>query len=153
MYTLMIAMNICSNGLPVRQEALANQERLLQEDGGPLARLWYHRALWRLRGFGSYQYTLSWRGMPASSRDLRVRVEAGEVVSVFTLGQNSQPRTLPAEACSIDDYFQLIGEALTADPGSVVVDYHSFHGYPSSIAMAHDESIADLAAELGYRTA
>lgn len=153
MYALMIAMHICSNGRPVSRAALAEQERHWPGSDGPLARLMYHRALWRMRGFHSYQYTLSRRGTGVPGSDISVRVQAGEVVSVCALDGTPQTE-VPAEyACEIDEYFRLVGRALSAGKGSVMVDYHPIHGYPLSITMTGSESIAELAAESGYHTA
>lgn len=154
MYTLMIAMNICSNGAALSGPALAELEaRYEAGDQGPLNRFLYHRALWRWSGFASYQYILSRRGGSLRENDLKVRVENRRVSSAFELGGNNSEAVSSAggPALTIDDYFELIYKALLENPETISVDYHPLYGYPISLAV--DLRDQRLAARAEYLTA
>lgn len=137
MYTLMIAMNICSNGAALSGPALAELEtRYETGNQGPISRFLYHRALWRWSGFASYQYILSRRGCSRTEKDLKVRVENRRVCSAFELGgDSSEALSAPGRALTIDDYFDLIYRALLENPETISVEYHHLYGYPISLAL------------------
>lgn len=137
MYALMIAMNICSNGQAVCAQTVADlRQRYLCDESDPLSQLQYHRALWRLRDYDRYQYILRRRCFALPEPDLRVRVESGKVVAVFQLPEGRQLSPPPADALSMEDYFEHIGRALRTDSDSVRVEYDPESGYPLSIAIA-----------------
>lgn len=147
MYALMIAMNICSNGQAVCAKTVASlRQRYLRDEADPLSQLQYHRALWRLRDYKRYQYTLSQRCFAVPEPDLRVRVDAGKVEAVFQLPQGRQLSLLPAEALCMEDYFEHIGRALRTDSESVWVEYDSESGYPLSIVIGVEAPSAALEA-------
>lgn len=137
MYTLMIAMNICSNGVAISEPALAELEtRYEAGNQGPINRFLYHRALWRWSGFSSYQYILSRRGRLHTEKDLKVRVENRRVCSAFELGgERSEAVSAAGRAFTIDDYFDLIYRALRENPETISVEYHPLYGYPISLAL------------------
>ncbi|MDQ2075730.1 DUF6174 domain-containing protein [Marinimicrobium sp. ABcell2] len=146
MYTLMIAMNICSDGKPVSSSILADlQHRYLRDPANPLSQLQYHRALWRLRDYDRYQYILRRRCFALPEPDLKVRVEAGQVQAVFCLPEGSELSPQPSEALCIEEHFEQIARALRTDPASVRVEYDSVSGYPLSIAVVAEESSLELA--------
>ena len=145
MYALMIAMNICSNGQAVCAKTVASlRQRYLCDESDPLSRLQYHRALWRLRDYDRYQYTLSRRCFALPEPDLKVRVDTGKVVAVFELPEGFQPSPPPSEALCMEDYFEHIGRALRTDSDSVRVEYDSVSGYPLSIAITTEVSSSAL---------
>jgi len=132
MHTLMFSMNIASNG-----EALAPEQwrQLGRRDPGsaePRAQLAYYRALWQLRRFDCYQYTLSQRRLGEPEADLRVQVVGGEVARVHRLDL-ACPVDPPPEVGTIEDFFDRIERAIIAAPGAVLACYHSLHGYPLSV--------------------
>lgn len=149
MYALMIAMNICSDGTPPSAEKCLELAKRYRPDDGPMGRFLYHRALWRHSGFDTYQYTLSRRCFAMPESDVRVRVEAGRVVSAFTLPEEGRREAPLDEALNMDEYFEQIRHALAADPTSVAVEYHPVHGYPLSISIGLGASVS----EPGYQTA
>lgn len=145
MYALMIAMNICSNGQAVCAKTAANlRQRYLRDESDPLSQLQYHRALWRLRDYDRYQYTLSRRCFALPEPDLRVRVDTGRVVAVFQLPEARQLSPSPSDALCMEDYFEHIGRALRTDSDSVQVEYDSVSGYPLSIAITSEVPRAAL---------
>lgn len=152
MYTLMIAMNICSNGAALSGPALAELEaRYEAGDQGPINRFLYHRALWRWSGFASYQYTLSRRGL-RTENDLKVRVENRRVYSAFELGgDNSEAVSAVSHALTIDNYFELIYRAMLENPETISVEYHPLYGYPNSLAI--DLRSRDALCQAKYLTA
>lgn len=137
MYTLMIAMNICSNGTALSETALAELEaRYEAGNQDALNRFFYHRALWCWSGFASYQYILSRRGRSFSENDLKVRVENRQVYSAYELGGDSSKLvSATGPALTMDDYFELIYRALLESPETISVEYHPLHGYPISLAL------------------
>ncbi len=137
MYTLKIAMNICSNGAALSDAVLAELEACYEAgDQGPLNRFLYHRALWRWSGFASYQYILSRRGRALTEHDLKVRVEDRRVCSAYKLdGDASEAVSAEGPALTIDDYFEFIYRALIEGPETIAVEYHPLYGYPISLAL------------------
>lgn len=148
MYTLMIAMNICSNGAGLSGPALAELEAQYEAtDQGPINRFLYHRALWRWSGFASYQYVLGRRHYSRPRNELKVRVENRQVHSAFELGDDSRD-AMPVDGrgLTIDDYFELIYKALRENPDTVAVEYHPLYGYPISVALSLDDQKSDIQA-------
>ncbi len=137
MYTLMIAMNICSNRAALSGPALAELEARYEAVAqGPINRFLYHRALWRWSGVASYQYILSRRNFSRTDNDLKVRVENRRVYSAFELtGDSSRPVPIADRALTIDAYFELIYLALLENPETISVEYHPIYGYPISLAL------------------
>lgn len=135
MVTLMISMNIASNGAGSAPEAmLALKARFSGWHQDPLAALAYHRALWHLRGFDAYQYTLSQRPFSSLEGDLRVRVVAGQVVEVCRLNCATLIQA-PETVGTMDDYFEWIERELLSAPHSPRAHFHGLHGYPLSFSL------------------
>lgn len=138
MQTFMVSMNIVSNGRSAAPEAL----RELRQDisamnlDGSRAELAYHRQLWRLSGFGTYQFTLIRRGSGPRGGDIRVRVKDGVLASALRLderGLEAEPIPVSGpEVGTIDDYFQRIDQELCHAKLGVNVYYHPQYGYPMS---------------------
>lgn len=145
MYALLIAMNICSNGTTVCTNTVTDlRKRYLRNESDPLSQLQYHRALWRLRDYDRYQYTLSRRCFALAEPDLKVRVDAGRVAAVFQLPEGRQLSPPPSEALCMEEYFEQIGRALRTDSDSVRVEYDAISGYPLSIRIATEAPSAAL---------
>jgi hypothetical protein len=143
MYALMIAMNICSNGKSVSSQTMVDlQRRYLRDASDPLSQLQYHRALWRLRDYERYQYTLSRRCFALAEPDLKVRVEAGKLAAVFCFPEGRELSSAPPEALCIEGYFEQIDRALRTDAASVRVEYEPASGYPLTIATTTVDSNA-----------
>lgn len=132
MHTLMLSMNIASNGEPLGPEPWHPLKPRDPGSADPQAQLAYHRALWRLRRFDNYHYTLSQRRMGVAEADLRVQVVDGVVAAVHRLDVAS-PVQPPPDVGTVEDYFDRIEQALMAAPGAVLAYYHSLHGYPLSV--------------------
>lgn len=145
MYTCMISMNIASNGASVTPQALAAVKcRYSGLEADPFEALAYHRELWRLSGFDTYQYTLSQRCFALPESDLRVWVVGGKVVEVRRV-DCATPIELPQGAGTVESYFDWIEQVLRDAPGRVQAHYHGLHGYPQSFLLKN------FGQELGQR--
>lgn len=136
MYTLMLSMNIASNGANLAPEALLQLKRQYRTRANdPHSQLAYHRALWRLSGFDDYRYTLSRRCFAMPESDIRVQVAGGKIHSARCLEPGGETVPVEDEVGTIDDYFDWIEQALRDAPESVRAQYHSLHGYPLSFTL------------------
>lgn len=136
MQTFMISMNIASNGdAPEPQVLLELRRKVRDWSYNAESRLAYHRQLWQLSGFDSYQFTLSRRGGGFPSEDIRVRVVAGQVVSAHHL-ETGAPVITSEAIGTVEDYFQSLEHALRQGGGQVRVEYHSLYGYPLSFCLS-----------------
>ncbi len=130
MQRVMISMNIASNGQAQEPEALLELRRRVRDlSCSAETELAYHRELWRLSGFGSYQFTLSVRGARQAAPDVRVRVVDGVVASAHRL-DDPAVGVMPPEVGTVEDYFQWIERALQRRLGKARVHYHPLYGYP-----------------------
>lgn len=130
MQRVMISMNIASNGQAQEPEALLELRRRVRDlSCSAETELNYHRELWRLSGFDSYQFTLSVRGNCQAAPDVRVRVVDGMVDSAHCL-DDPAVRVRPPEVGTVEDYFQWIERALKRHSGGTRVHYHPLYGYP-----------------------
>jgi hypothetical protein len=105
---------------------------------------------WAANGPAGYEYTLGFscgECPPEWTHPLRIRVEAGEVVSVFDLsaGTSVDPNQ---RSLTIDELFEVIQDAVQEDVYRLAVKYHPDLGYPISISIDHDSLVADD--EFGY---
>lgn len=135
MLTLMFSMNIASNGAALTPEQWRTLRRRFPDHGGVLTQLRFHRALWRLRQFEHYQYTLSQRLCGRPEGELRVRVSAGRVENVYCLNR-AQAIAPPPHVGAVEDYFERAELALTKAPESVCAYFHPLHGYPLSLSFS-----------------
>lgn len=130
MQRVMISMNIASNGQAQEPEALVELRRRVRDlSCNAETELNYHRELWRLSGFDSYQFTLSVRGTHHVVPDVRVRVADGVVVSAHRLDDPTVRVSAP-EVGAVEEYFRWIKQALKRYSGRTRVHYHPLYGYP-----------------------
>ncbi len=145
MQRLMISMNIASNGCATAPETLLELRRRVRDlSCCAETELDYHRQLWRLSGFDSYQFTLSARSARQADLDVRVRVVNGAVACAHRLEDPSTPVRLP-EVGTVEDYFQWIEQALQHRTKGTRVHYHPLYGYPLCFTL--DEAHAGHRAE------
>lgn len=108
------------------------------------------KALWSQHGIEDYQITSRLFCFCIINHDIVNLVDNGELVSAFYAGSGSP---IPADQFeyqkSVDDYFDLIQEAINEDAFSIDVSYDSTYGYPVDISIDYDQNIADE--EVGYR--
>lgn len=108
------------------------------------------RDQWAANGPASYEYTLAFtcgECPPEWTHLLRIRVEAGEVVSVFDLSTGT-PVDPSERSLTIDQLFEVIQNAVQEDVYRLAVKYHPDLGYPVSIAIDSDSRVVDD--EVGY---
>jgi len=130
MQRLMISMNIASNGCATAPDTLLELRRRVRDlSCSAETELDYHRQLWRLSGFDSYQFTLSARSTHQSDLDVRVRVVNGVVACAHRLEDPTTPVRVP-EVGTVEDYFRWIEQALQLRTEGTRVHYHSLYGYP-----------------------
>ncbi|WP_027330507.1 DUF6174 domain-containing protein [Marinimicrobium agarilyticum] len=136
MQTFMISMNIASNGdAPEPQTLLELRRKVRDWSYSAESELVYHRQLWQLSGFDSYQFTLSRRGGGLPAADIRVRVSEGQVVSAHHL-ETGAPVITGDAIGTVEDYFWELEQALRQEGGQVRVEYHSLYGYPLSFCVS-----------------
>lgn len=105
---------------------------------------------WEANGPAGYEYTLAFscgECPPDWTHPLWIRVEAGEVVSVFDLSAGT-PVDPNARSLTIDELFEVIQTAVQEGVYRLAVKYHPDLGYPISISIDHDSLVADD--EIGY---
>ena len=107
---------------------------------------------WAANGPAGYEYTLAFScgECPAEwTHPLRIRVAAGEVVSVLDLA-TATPVDPNQRSLTIDELFEVIQDAVQEDVYQLAVKYHPDLGYPISISIDHDSRVVDD--EVGYST-
>lgn len=135
MQTMMISMNIASNGRVMAPEALVELRRQVRDlRCSAETELAYHRQLWRLSGFDTYQYTLSTRSPRKGASDIRVRVVGGVVTSAHRL-DDPGARVGASQVGTVEQYFQWIEQALERRSGGARIHYHPLYGYPLSFSL------------------
>jgi hypothetical protein len=109
---------------------------------------------WANAGYVSYEYKLRRLCFcaPEHTHTLRVRVESGQVTSVFDLDTNL-PATSTSLGFTVPQLFAIIQDALDRRAFRLAVEYEETLGYPSAIGVDYDDGTADdeityLASEL-----
>ena len=134
--TLLLGCGLVSSGNPARSQLETAMRR------------------WANAGYASYEYRLRRLCFcpPELTHTLLIRVEAGQVTSVFDLTDQVE---VPADsrALTVPALFEIIRQAIGRPAFRLAAEYHPELGYPTAVgidyeANAIDDEITYLASEL-----
>ena len=99
---------------------------------------------WNEAGYSSYEYKLRriCECVPETTHTLRVRVESGQITSVFDLDTN-RPASSTSAGLTVLQLFEIVQDAIDQQAFRLVVEYHQELGYPSGLAVDYDDGTAD----------
>jgi hypothetical protein len=103
-----------------------------------------NRALWKNAHLSTYTYTYKRMCFCPPEEDILVKVQYGNVVSASYSPSNNpvMPERLDGLK-SIDEFFQVIQQAITNEVARLEVTYNPRLGYPERIYIDVDERMAD----------
>jgi hypothetical protein len=108
------------------------------------------KALWNQHDIKDYQVTSRLFCFCIINHDIVNIVDNGDLVSAFYAGSG---HPIPADQFvyqkSVQDYFDLIQDAIDENAFSIDVSYDPTYGYPVDIGIDYDQNMADE--EVGYR--
>lgn len=99
---------------------------------------------WNEAGATSYEYKLRRICFcaPETTHTLRVRVESGQITSVFDLDTNL-PASSTTAGRTVPELFGVVQDAINRRAFRLVVEYEQQLGYPTAIAVDYDDGTAD----------
>jgi len=100
-----------------------------------------YRARWEAAGITDYEYEFQRTCECKDTRPARIEVRTGRVTAAtYTDSGESAPS---AGYPTIDELFELIDEAISAEAASMRVSYDQRLGYPTEIRIDYDLNVAD----------
>jgi hypothetical protein len=99
---------------------------------------------WNEVGSASYEYKLRriCLCVPETTHTLRIRVQSGQITSVFDLDTNL-PASSTTAGLTVPGLFDIVQDAIDRRAFRLIVEYEQQLGYPTAIAVDYDDGTAD----------